>query len=619
MATPIKPDIATKEDYALRPSVPSNKKQNATEFNLLVSSVRANYERLILDWTTDVVINTTLLAGQYIRFTDNFIYRITTGYNVGNPLTWVSGNAVAVNSTPPGEGVTRELDRTFSEELLFDKNEIEGIIHVQTDAIIFSIAELGNLANQWSVYGQRIQTDGINPINFVGFNHIANFTNGDILDAGTYQFIMWYSNGIARVSLMLPSQEAANLDQLSSPGSFAAVADGDDEIDLSWAAVANASNFEIQYSLTGGSGPWSALTNPASGATTYSHTGLSAGTTYHYRIRAVGDQITFANSAWSIATATTTSTGDVMAPTFVFSPADTATDIPVNGVMTITASEALIDDDGVTEITNANVANYLVVKVNNGAGADIPFIAAINAAKTIITVTPNVVWPSEGNVFIQIDGVEDVNGNESVADSATFTTNDYTLAVNNYLDFSDILNPLFSANDTKFKLYFTAEDLIITDTAKLIFRKYVSPTPTSFILQQVGTDLEFKFHSSVGSGTEIRIRTIFWDDCLTAGEHTYRVEYDGTIDTNNGLDRLSLYIDGVLQGDKSVVSSLGSTDWPFAIRSSTAPLRIGPVGALVKDLRITSGDTDVEELNVPVMRTGLDTSGNGRNGTWITF
>lgn len=98
MAVPIKPNIGTKTDFAARPSVPSGQKESATEFNLLVAALRANYERLILDWGTDIVVNTTLEVGQYVRFTDNFIYRIITSYNVGNPLTWVGGNAVAVNS-----------------------------------------------------------------------------------------------------------------------------------------------------------------------------------------------------------------------------------------------------------------------------------------------------------------------------------------------------------------------------------------------------------------------------------------------------------------------------------------------------------------------------------------
>lgn len=85
---PIKPNIGTKSDYASRPSVPSSQKENATEFNLIVSALRANYERLILRWATDVSVNEILPVGQYIVFTDEGIYRVHTAFNVGSPITW---------------------------------------------------------------------------------------------------------------------------------------------------------------------------------------------------------------------------------------------------------------------------------------------------------------------------------------------------------------------------------------------------------------------------------------------------------------------------------------------------------------------------------------------------
>jgi len=97
MAVPIKPSIATKTDYAPRPSIPSSQKQNATEFNLIVSAIRANYERVILNWDTDIVINTTLPVGQYVLYSGS-IYIITTAYSVGSPLTWNGANAAAIGS-----------------------------------------------------------------------------------------------------------------------------------------------------------------------------------------------------------------------------------------------------------------------------------------------------------------------------------------------------------------------------------------------------------------------------------------------------------------------------------------------------------------------------------------
>jgi hypothetical protein len=97
MATKL--NIATKSDYALRPSIPTNQKQSATEFNSLVNAINANYERLVLDWSVDVTANSTLAVGQKILFTDGVLYRITTSYNVGNPITWNAANARKVSSS----------------------------------------------------------------------------------------------------------------------------------------------------------------------------------------------------------------------------------------------------------------------------------------------------------------------------------------------------------------------------------------------------------------------------------------------------------------------------------------------------------------------------------------
>lgn len=97
MPVPINPTIGTKSNFINRPSVPTSQKQSATEFNTLVSAVKANYERLILNWSTDIAVNTTLAVGQYVLFS-GALYIIDTSYNVGSPLTWNASNATALTS-----------------------------------------------------------------------------------------------------------------------------------------------------------------------------------------------------------------------------------------------------------------------------------------------------------------------------------------------------------------------------------------------------------------------------------------------------------------------------------------------------------------------------------------
>lgn len=512
-------------------------------------------------------------------------------------------------------GITREFDRAFSAEILFDKNEIAYAQHILTGNLTYTVAASGHLANQFSSATQIIETDGTRTVNFTGFNFVlGDIQSGAVPDAGTYLVLFLYFNGVAIVNWTEPSLEVANLTPLATPGSFAAVpgaGDPETEVDLSWADVANETNYEIQYSSTGGGGPWIALTEPAAGATSYTHTGLTPASTYHYRIRAIGDLVAFSNSAFAVAATTTEEVGDVTAPTFVFSPANTETDVPMNGVATITASEPLRDSDGVTEITNANITDYLVVKETNIAGANIPYTATIDDTKTIITITPNVIWPSLGVVFIQISGVEDINGNESVTTSITFTANDYTLMVANYLNLGTQFDAIITGNDIDFELEYEFKDALFSGT-RGIFQKANLTSDKSILWTTQNTDVHFRFN---GAGTSER--EIKWTGALigvTTGK--IRLEYYGTVDTNNGLDRADLYLDDVLVGSKSLVTGGGA--WPFAIAGGAANLYIcGPTTREVRNAFIRNNSGATVQGQYPVIRTGLDTSGNARHGTWV--
>lgn len=531
-----------------------------------------------------------------------------------------NGEAVQLNIAQiSGRGVTREFDRTYVEELLFDKNEIEGEIHVQDDVINFSVSPAGNLVNQWSVYGQRIQTDGLNPINFTGFAHISNITTGEVLEAGTYQFIFWYSNGIARASVMLPSEEAANLLPLSAPGNFEAASDGADEIDLTWDAVANALSYEIYYSSTEG-GTYVLLTTPGAGDTSYSHTGLSEGSTIFYRIRAVGDLVVYNNSAYSTDSATTETLGDVTAPTFTFSPTSGATDPPINQVIILTANEPIRNADGST-LTDANIAAVLRVKQTNVAGSNIAFTATIDAGKTIITITPVTHWGVTQLVYVDIDNVEDVNGNEVASPiSSTFTTTDFTYSgAANFLNFGTQLDSVIEGSGINFELEMVVKNQVISGGVTTFMGKFnIGGINWSFLFQSSDDDVTFRWYGGGGSPIGSH-RTITWANILTTGEQKVTLKYFGTIDTNNGLDRATLYIDDVLISAGKTLAASGTATWPFGIPANASPLYVGRSLAEVKDIIIRNNSGATVQLNVPIMRNGTDVSGNGRNGTWVTL
>lgn len=523
----------------------------------------------------------------------------------------------SVKAYVDASGTTREFNRTWSNELLFDKNEIEYSQHTLTGNLEYTIAGSGHITNQFSSVVQRVVTDGTRTVTFTGFNFVlGDIQSGSIPDAGTYLVLFLYWNGVATVNWTKPSLEVANLTPLSVPANFAAVpgTDPETEIDLSWDTVANVSSYEIQYSVSGGAGPWIALTNPLAAATSYTHTGLTPATTYHYRIRAIGDMVAFSNSGYVTDAATTQDAGDITPPTFTFSPADAATDISMNGVMTITASAPLRDQDGVTAITNANLTDYITA-VNSSAAAQ-PFTATIDVTKTIITITPNVVWTELDDITITIDGVESsVNGVHAVSDSATFTTNDYTLMNGNYSNLGTQFNSIITGVDKNFEFEYEFKGAVFV--GRRGFWQYGTFEATRILFGSDEDDVFFWF--SPGTNTS---REVVWPNALTGiTDGKIRAVYDGTVDTNNGLDRVDLYIDDVLiTAGKNVIAS-GATAWPFGIGIAgfgTGALYIsGPTIREVRNAFVRSNDGAVVEGSYPVIRTGEDVSGNNRDGTWL--
>jgi hypothetical protein len=95
------------------------------------------------------------------------------------------------------------------------------------------------------------------------------------------------------------STTAPGLIPLSTPGSFAATVISSTQIDLSWTDVANESSYRLDWSPNGSSG-WTQIGGTiAAGSTSYSHTGLTASTAYYYRLKAVGDGVTYSDSSYA--------------------------------------------------------------------------------------------------------------------------------------------------------------------------------------------------------------------------------------------------------------------------------------------------------------------------------
>ena len=154
-----------------------------------------------------------------------------------------------------------------------------------------------------------------------------------------------------------------------------ATANGQTQIDLSWTVPdtggRSLDKYSVDVSADGGT-TWSPLADTSATITTYSHTGLTAGTTRHYRVAAVN---TIGTGAWSnVANATTTAavantpatgspviTGTAQVGQSLYASLGSVAD--ADGPSIIVASYQWIRVDGATEtdITGATITPYTPV------------------------------------------------------------------------------------------------------------------------------------------------------------------------------------------------------------------------------------------------------------------
>lgn len=518
-----------------------------------------------------------------------------------------------------------EFSRAYTEELIFDKKEIFYAPHVQDDDIMFSLASSGHLVNESSGARMTIAFDGVHTISCGSeFSELIGFENGDIIEAGTRKVYFLYVNGEVSVNIPGASSQSSGLQRLSTPGSFAAVADGENAIDMTWADVSNEVEYQIEKSLTG-TGGWVLLANPAAGSTSYSDTGLLPGDSFFYRIKAIGDGVAYNDSLYATDSATTENSGDTDAPVPTFTPANGVTTWTINRPITIDFDEYIRKSDG-TELAN-NTVGIIVLKETNSGGADIPHSWTINAGKNQIIITPTTHYGDSQVVYVAIQNVEDTSGNEMTLQSITFTTTTWTYfnGTSNRLAFGDILDSIIAIDNTNFEIEVKIRNHLTVGSRNIIAKSDPTGNQRCFLLFSIDTDIFFNYYGN-GSGTNIV--AVKWAGALTGSEQTIELEYNGSVDTNYGLDRVTLKINGVTQGSKTTTNT--TTPVPWYLNNSTAQLALGLqvnsagnpsvsqyfVGEM-KDFIFRSNSGATEQINVPLIADGNDVSGNNRDGTWV--
>jgi hypothetical protein len=171
----------------------------------------------------------------------------------------------------------------------------------------------------------------------------------------------------------------------------------------------------------------------------------------------------------------------VAGPTTVsFSPADGATNIPVDTNIVITFSDSVRFVDN-SEITNDNIANF--VSISSPDKADIAFTASIDADKKVITLDPNEDLPYATEITVTLTG-SDIENNSDVAladTSITFTTINGAGLIANQVYLRIYPNPASQYVNVKCQ---NGSEIVITDlTGKIIKQTIATGKVTSIDVQ----------------------------------------------------------------------------------------------------------------------------------------
>lgn len=219
----------------------------------------------------------------------------------------------------------------------------------------------------------------------------------------------------------------------------------------------------------------------------------------------VGAGGTVGNNRFDNFTAEGTSAGggDTTAPTVVYAPANSSTNIAVAADITITFNEAIrLANDAA--IDNTNVDALVTLRLNNTTGTVVPFDATISGNTITINPTSNLANNQAYYVALLPNTVEDLSGNAvTAATSSTFTT----VAVQTQFQAGDLAFVAYrmNASGTEDEVAFvTFVDILPGTFLTFTDSKYTTNTPAQCpngIVWTVGAN------ECIPAGSVVRIQT----------------------------------------------------------------------------------------------------------------
>ena len=320
------------------------------------------------------------------------------------------------------------------------------------------------------------------------------------------------------------------------------------------------------------------------------------------------------------ATSVTNNT-DTTVPTLTSATIENATDdildLVFDEAVNITITGWNIDTDG---------AALSISSVSSGDGTSIPKFQL--SRSVLSTETLNLDYDS--GVGDTTDTATIPNDLASITDEAV--TNNVSAVselttfngTSNYFTLGTQMHSIMLGADKKFAMEITVKDYPVDHNGALFTIAGDNVQVAHFIAYNVGAE-EWRY--IYWDGTTSNWTVVKVDQILPQGtEYILRIEYDGSVDTAP-VDRLVFKIDDTPQ-TVTHVNTVGS--FPFDVPSVTSKLALGIklegddstsgvwLDAKLKDFKVYSGASlDVLEVHIPTLSTGIDISGEGRDGTFV--
>jgi hypothetical protein len=178
------------------PGIPSNQKWTFQNANEVKQVMNEQYERLVLDWASDISDNDVLPIALRVEY-NNIIYKVTTSYDVGSPKTFTSANFQVISGG------------SFSTLGTFDPSSA---ISMATSGSYDAYTTTGNVSLSFTggvegtVRTVKITFDGTHTLTLPPGTD--NFSSTDVFSGsgqapsdGTYELIMRYRNSSYSVEL----------------------------------------------------------------------------------------------------------------------------------------------------------------------------------------------------------------------------------------------------------------------------------------------------------------------------------------------------------------------------------------------------------------------------------